>query len=121
MSDLPDPVPGPEEVLIDVVSSGVNPADLLQRAGKYPPPPGAPLWPGLEVSGVISAVGSRLTGWDVGDEVVALLEGGGYAERVCVRATQVLPLPDGVALVDGAARPEEIGRASGRERVARRV
>ncbi|WP_225228176.1 NAD(P)H-quinone oxidoreductase [Oerskovia rustica] len=108
VSDLPDPVPGPDEVLIDVVSSGVNPADLLQRAGKYPPPAGAPVWPGLEVSGVISSVGSRLTGWDVGDEVVALLDGGGYAEKVCVRASQVLPLPSGVSLVDGAALPEAV-------------
>ncbi|WP_068710051.1 NAD(P)H-quinone oxidoreductase [Oerskovia enterophila] len=108
MSTLPDPEPGPGEVVIDVVSSGVNPADLLQRAGHYPPPPGAPVWPGLEVSGVISAVGPRLTGWDVGDEVVALLDGGGYAEKVCVRASQVLPLPDGVTLVDGAALPEAV-------------
>ncbi|WP_354508967.1 NAD(P)H-quinone oxidoreductase [Oerskovia enterophila] len=108
MSTLPDPEPGPGEVVIDVVSSGVNPADLLQRAGHYPPPPGAPVWPGLEVSGVISAVGPRLTGWDVGDEVVALLDGGGYAEKVRVRASQVLPLPDGVTLVDGAALPEAV-------------
>lgn len=108
MSTLPDPEPGPGEVVIDVASSGVNPADLLQRAGHYPPPPGAPVWPGLEVSGVISAIGPRLTGWDVGDEVVALLDGGGYAEKVCVRASQVLPLPDGVALVDGAALPEAV-------------
>ncbi|MFD6093936.1 NAD(P)H-quinone oxidoreductase [Oerskovia sp. NPDC060338] len=108
MSTLPDPEPGPGEVVIDVASSGVNPADLLQRAGHYPPPPGAPVWPGLEVSGVISAVGPRLTGWDVGDEVVALLDGGGYAEKVRVRASQVLPLPDGVALVDGAALPEAV-------------
>nr|WP_263600572.1 NAD(P)H-quinone oxidoreductase [Oerskovia merdavium] len=108
MSTLPDPEPGPGEVVIDVASSGVNPADLLQRAGHYPPPPGAPVWPGLEVSGVISAVGPRLTEWDVGDEVVALLDGGGYAEKVCVRASQVLPLPDGVALVDGAALPEAV-------------
>ena len=108
MSTLPDPEPGPGEVVIDVASSGVNPADLLQRAGHYPAPPGAPVWPGLEVSGVISAVGPRLTGWDVGDEVVALLDGGGYAEKVCVRASQVLPLPDGVALVDGAALPEAV-------------
>ena len=108
MSTLPDPEPGPGEVVIDVASSGVNPADLLQRAGHYPPPPCAPGWPGLEVSGVISAVGPRLTEWDVGDEVVALLDGGGYAEKVCVRASQVLPLPDGVALVDGAALPEAV-------------
>lgn len=108
MSEVTDPVPGTDEVLIEVRSSGVNPADLLQRAGKYPPPEGAPAWPGLEVSGVISAVGSRLTGWDEGDEVVALLDGGGYAERVAVRATQVLPLPAGVSLVDGAALPEAV-------------
>ncbi len=98
--------PGAGEVTIDVVASGVNRADLLQRAGQYPPPPGAPDWPGLEVSGVVLAVGPGVSSRRVGEPVVALLEGGGYAEQVVVRETQVLPAPDGVDLVDAAALPE---------------
>nr|WP_261376395.1 NAD(P)H-quinone oxidoreductase [Isoptericola variabilis] len=100
--------PDAGEVAIDVVAAGVNRADLLQRAGQYPPPPGAPEWPGLEVSGVVSGVGPGVSSWRVGDEVVALLEGGGYAERVVVRETQVLPAPDGVDLVDAAGLPEAV-------------
>lgn len=107
VTEAPDPVPAPGEVLLDVVAAGVNNADLLQRAGHYPPPPGAPAWPGLEVSGVVAAVGEHAGGrWAVGDRVVALLDGGGYAERVVVRQTQVLPAPDGVDLVDAAGLPE---------------
>lgn len=87
-------------------AAGVNRADLLQRQGHYPPPPGAPAYPGLEVSGVISATGPDVTGWAVGQEVCALLAGGGYAERVAVPAGQLLPVPDGVALADAAALPE---------------
>jgi putative PIG3 family NAD(P)H quinone oxidoreductase len=98
--------PGTGEVTVDVVAAGVNRADLLQRSGRYPPPPGAPDWPGLEVSGVVSTVGSGVSSRRVGDRVVALLEGGGYAEQVVVRETQVLPAPDGVDLVDAAALPE---------------
>lgn len=100
--------PGEGEVRVDVVAAGVNRADLLQRAGKYPPPPGAPDWPGLEVSGVVSAVGPRVSSRRVGEEVVALLDGGGYAEQVVVRETQTLPAPDGVDLVDAAALPEAV-------------
>ncbi len=108
VSTLDDQTPLPGEVVIDVVSAGVNRADLLQRAGHYPPPPGAPEWPGLEVAGTVRAVATGLTGWDVGDRVVALLDGGGYAEQVRVAATQVLPAPDGVDLVDAAALPEAV-------------
>src|SRR5690606_35266308 len=108
VSTLPDQTPGPDEVVVHVASAGVNRADLLQRAGSYPPPPGAPDWPGLEVSGTIAAVGDAVTGWSTGDRVVALLDGGGYAEQVRVRATQVLPVPDGVDLVDAAALPEAV-------------
>ncbi|WP_432587435.1 NAD(P)H-quinone oxidoreductase [Streptomyces sp. HD1123-B1] len=105
-AEVPDPVPGEGEVLIDVVAGGVNRADLLQRQGVYPPPPGASDYPGLECSGRIAAVGPGATGWTVGDEVCALLAGGGYAERVVVPAGQVLPVPEGVDLVTAAALPE---------------
>jgi putative PIG3 family NAD(P)H quinone oxidoreductase len=109
LREVPDPVPGPGEVLVEVAAAGVNNADLLQRAGHYPPPPGAPSWPGLEVSGRVRAVGPGPAGshpWREGEEVVALLDGGGYAERVVVAATQVLPAPAGVDLVDAAGMPE---------------
>ncbi|MFC0029896.1 NAD(P)H-quinone oxidoreductase [Micromonospora chaiyaphumensis] len=103
---VPDPEPGPGEVVVEVCSSAVNRADLLQRQGQYPPPPGAPAYPGLECAGVVAAVGPEVTGWSVGDEVCALLAGGGYAERVAVPAGQLLPVPAGVDLVDAAALPE---------------
>src|SRR5581483_10517496 len=86
--EVPDPEPGPGEVLIDVAASGVNRADLFQRQGAYPPPPGAPPYPGLECSGRVAAAGEGVTGWQVGDEVCALLSGGGYAEKVAVPAGQ---------------------------------
>ncbi|MEU7996346.1 NAD(P)H-quinone oxidoreductase [Micromonospora sp. NPDC049060] len=105
-SEVPDPEPGPGEVVVDVRASAVNRADLLQRQGHYPPPPGAPAYPGLECSGVISAIGPDVAGWEVGREVCALLAGGGYAERVAVPAGQLLPVPAGVDLVDAAALPE---------------
>ncbi|PZM94596.1 MAG: NADPH:quinone oxidoreductase [Actinobacteria bacterium] len=105
-TEVPDPEPGPDEVVIDVVATAVNRADLLQRQGFYPPPPGAPPYPGLECAGVISAVGRDVTGYRVGDEVCALLAGGGYAEKVAVPAGQLLPIPEGVSLVDAAALPE---------------
>lgn len=100
--------PGAGEVLVDVVSSGVNRADLLQRVGLYPPPPGAPEWPGLEISGTVRALGPGVSVPRVGDPVVALLDGGGYAEQVVVPSAQVLPCPDGVDLVDAAALPEAV-------------
>ncbi|WP_229399242.1 NAD(P)H-quinone oxidoreductase [Micromonospora okii] len=105
-AEVPDPEPGPGEVIVDVRASAVNRADLLQRQGHYPPPPGAPAYPGLECSGVVSAIGPDVTGWEVGREVCALLAGGGYAERVAVPAGQLLPVPEGVGLVDAAALPE---------------
>ncbi|MFG1658077.1 NAD(P)H-quinone oxidoreductase [Micromonospora chersina] len=103
---VPDPEPGPGEVVVEVRASAVNRADLLQRQGQYPPPPGAPAYPGLECSGVVAALGPGVTGWAVGDEVCALLAGGGYAERVAVPAGQLLPVPAGVDPVDAAALPE---------------
>ncbi|MER7461081.1 NAD(P)H-quinone oxidoreductase [Micromonospora sp. NPDC126480] len=105
-AEVPDPEPGPGEVVVDVRAAGVNRADLLQRQGHYPPPAGAPAYPGLEVSGVVSATGPDVTGWVVGQEVCALLAGGGYAERVAVPAGQLLPVPAGVDPVDAAALPE---------------
>ncbi|MEU2612578.1 NAD(P)H-quinone oxidoreductase [Micromonospora sp. NPDC007271] len=105
-SEVPDPEPGPGEVVVEVSASAVNRADLLQRQGHYPPPPGAPAYPGLECSGVVAALGRGVTGWQVGDEVCALLAGGGYAERVAVPAGQLLPVPAGVDVVDAAALPE---------------
>ncbi|GGU22034.1 NAD(P)H-quinone oxidoreductase [Lentzea flava] len=105
-TEVADPVPGKGEVLIDVAASAVNRADLLQRQGFYPPPPGASDIIGLECSGTIAALGEGVTGWNVGDEVCALLAGGGYAEKVAVPAQQVLPLPKGVDVVTAAALPE---------------
>jgi putative PIG3 family NAD(P)H quinone oxidoreductase len=105
-TEVPDPVAGPGEVLVDVVASAVNRADLLQRAGHYDPPPGSSRYLGLECSGRISVVGEGVGGWRVGDEVCALLAGGGYAERVAVPAGQLLPIPDGVTVRDAAALPE---------------
>jgi putative PIG3 family NAD(P)H quinone oxidoreductase len=104
--EVPDPVPAPDEVVIDVAAAGVNRADLAQREGHSPPPPGSPPYPGLEVSGRIRAVGGQVTGWQPGDAVCALLGGGGYAEQVAVPAAQVLPVPDGVPVEAAAALPE---------------
>ncbi|ONM46450.1 NAD(P)H-quinone oxidoreductase [Nocardia donostiensis] len=105
-SAAPDPEPGHGEVLIEVAASGVNRADLLQRRGYYPPPPGASEILGLECSGVIAAVGAGVDDWTVGDRVCALLSGGGYAEKVVVPAGQVLPVPEGLDLVAAAGLPE---------------
>ncbi|MFF4144385.1 NAD(P)H-quinone oxidoreductase [Streptomyces sp. NPDC001698] len=104
--EVPDPVPGEGEVLVEVAASAVNRADILQRQGFYNPPPGASPYPGLECSGRIAALGPGVSGWAVGDEVCALLAGGGYAEKVAVPAGQLLPVPDGVGLGQAAALPE---------------
>jgi putative PIG3 family NAD(P)H quinone oxidoreductase len=106
--DVPTPTVAADQVLVQVAASGVNRADLMQRQGFYPPPPGASAYPGLEVSGTISVLGGDVTGWAVGDQVCALLTGGGYAEQVAVPATQLLPVPEGVSLVDAAALPEVV-------------
>lgn len=105
--EVDPPVPGPGEVLIDVVAAGLNRADVQQRRGYYPPPPGASEIPGLEVSGRIAGFGPGVTkAFSVGDKVVALLAGGGYAEQVAVPAEQVLRIPDGVDVVTAASLPE---------------
>ena len=106
IAEVPDPEPAAGEVVIEIAAAGVNRADLLQRQGLYPPPPGAPPYPGMECSGRVSRLGSDVTGWKVGDEVCALLAGGGYAERVAVPAGQVLPVPEGISVIDAAALPE---------------
>jgi putative PIG3 family NAD(P)H quinone oxidoreductase len=108
LDEVPTPEVAADEVLVRVAASGVNRADLMQRQGFYPPPPGASAYPGLEVSGTISVLGDRVSGWAVGDQVCALLSGGGYAEQVAVPATQLLPVPAGVSLVDAAALPEVV-------------
>lgn len=103
---VPEPSPGPGEVLVEVAASAVNRADLLQRQGFYPPPPGASEILGLECSGRVVGLGTGVTTWSVGDEVCALLAGGGYAERVAVPVGQCMPVPAGIDLVTAAALPE---------------
>ncbi|WP_433211681.1 NAD(P)H-quinone oxidoreductase [Dactylosporangium sp. CS-047395] len=105
-TEVPDPEPAAGEVLIEVAAAGVNRADALQRQGNYPPPKDAPPYLGLEVSGRIKAIGDGVHGWHLGQEVCALLGGGGYAELVNVPAGQVLPVPRNVGLVDAAGLPE---------------
>lgn len=111
VQDSPDPVLADDGVLVSVAAAGVNPADLLQVAGAYPPPPGAPSWPGLEVAGLIVATGPLVRGWAVGDRVAALLSGGGYAELAAVSASQLLPVPDTVSDDAAAALPEGLATA----------
>jgi putative PIG3 family NAD(P)H quinone oxidoreductase len=106
VGELPDPEPGPGEVLLDVAATAVNRADTLQRMGLYPVPPGASEVIGLECSGTVAELGDGVEDWAVGDEVCALLTGGGYAARVAVPAGQLMPVPDGVSLVEAAALPE---------------
>jgi len=106
--EVPDPVPGPGDVVIEVAASGVNRADLMQREGHYPPPEGAPPYLGLECSGRVIAVGDDVAAWRLGDEVCALLSGGGYAEQVAVPAGQLLPVPEKIGLTHAAAYPETV-------------
>ena len=111
VEDVAEPAAGPEDLLVDVVAAGVNRADLLQAAGRYGAPAGAPPWPGLEVSGTVSSVGTGVAGWRAGDHVAALLPGGGYAQRVAVAAGLALRVPDEADLVDAAALPEALATA----------
>jgi putative PIG3 family NAD(P)H quinone oxidoreductase len=103
-----DPTPGPGEVIIDVAATAVNRADLLQRQGNYPPPPGASEILGLECSGTISSVGAAISLDHIGEKVTALLSGGGYAEKVAVPFGQVMPIPPGTGLIEAAALPEVV-------------
>jgi putative PIG3 family NAD(P)H quinone oxidoreductase len=107
-ADVADPEPGEGEVLVEVAASAVNRADVLQRQGFYDPPPGASPYPGLECAGRITALGPGVSGWGVGDEVCALLAGGGYAERVAVPSGQLLPVPAGLTPAQAAALPEAV-------------
>ena len=104
--EVADPVPKAGEVLIETHAAAINRADLLQREGSYPPPPGCPEWPGLEVSGVVKAVGEGCKKWKIGDKVCALLGGGGYAEYVAAPENMVLPMPKGLSFAEAAAIPE---------------
>ncbi|RNL83323.1 NAD(P)H-quinone oxidoreductase [Halostreptopolyspora alba] len=107
-TEVPDPVPDSGEVVVDIAASAVNRADINQRLGSYPPPKGAPEYPGLECSGRVAELGpdTQDSGWSLGDEVCVLLAGGGYAERVAVPVGQLLPVPRGVSLVEAASLPE---------------
>jgi putative PIG3 family NAD(P)H quinone oxidoreductase len=104
--EVPDPEPLPGEVVLAVAATAVNRADVMQRQGHYPPPPGASEFLGLECSGIVESVGEGVEGWQPGDRVCALLSGGGYAERVAVPAGQLLPIPEGLEPVEAAALPE---------------
>lgn len=106
VAETADPVPAAGEMLISVAAAGVNRADLLQRRGLYPPPPGASDILGLEVAGRVRALGPGVVGWRVGDRAMALLAGGGYAEQVAVPADHALPVPEGLSLMEAAAVPE---------------
>ncbi len=106
LSDLPEPVPGANDVFVEVAAAGVNRADIGQRGGTYPPPPGAPDWPGMELSGTILSIGDEVSGWHAGDRVCALVPGGAYAERAAVDARLLMRVPANVDLVDAAGIPE---------------
>jgi putative PIG3 family NAD(P)H quinone oxidoreductase len=107
-TEVEDPRPGPGEVLIEVAAAGVNRADMMQRQGLYPPPPGAPPYPGLECSGTVAALGEGVTEWHIDDRVCALLSGGGYAEQVVVPAGQLLPVPKSTTIYEAAGLPETL-------------
>jgi putative PIG3 family NAD(P)H quinone oxidoreductase len=106
IGEVPDPAAGPGEVVLDIAAAGLNRADLLQRQGFYPPPPGASDVLGMECSGTVAAVGEGVTGWAVGDPGCALLSSGAYATKVALPVGQLMPVPDGVDLVTAAALPE---------------
>jgi putative PIG3 family NAD(P)H quinone oxidoreductase len=104
--ERPLPAPAPSQILVRVRAAGVNRPDVMQRQGKYPPPPGAPDIPGLEIAGEVAALGAGVKRWKVGDAVAALVPGGGYAEYAIVDETNALPVPKGFSFVEAAAMPE---------------
>ncbi|MFP3905585.1 MAG: NAD(P)H-quinone oxidoreductase [Acidimicrobiales bacterium] len=106
VAEVADPVPGPDEVLVDVAATALNRADLLQRRGRYPGPPMDHEIPGMELAGRVAAVGSRARAWAVGDSVMGIVGGGAYAERIAVHERQLMPVPSTVGLTDAAAVPE---------------
>lgn len=105
-SEVPDPVIKDDEVLVKIYAAALNRADLLQREGKYPSPPGCPEWMGLEIAGKIVSCGKDVTNWKVGDRVCALLGGGGYAEYVAVKQDMLMPIPKGLSMEEASALPE---------------
>lgn len=112
--NVPDPVCAPDGCIVKIEAAGINRADLLQRAGDYPPPPGCPDWMGLEIAGTITQVGpeaAEKSDWKVGDKVCALLGGGGYAEYVAVRYDMLMPIPAGSSMIEAAAMPEAFATA----------
>ena len=112
--DVPNPVPGDGEVLVKVQATAVNRADLMQRAGNYPPPSGCPDWPGLEISGYICEMSNSAkvnSQWKIGDKVCALLGGGGYAEYAAVHHSMLMPIPQGISMIEAAALPEAFATA----------
>jgi NADPH2:quinone reductase len=108
LAQAPRPAPGADDILIRVHAAGINRPDLMQRAGLYPPPPGAPATLGLEAAGEVAAVGANVTRWKVGDRVTALLPGGGYAEYALAHAGAALPIPTGLSMAEAAALPETV-------------
>src|SRR2546427_3010570 len=106
LGDYPDPLPGPADLLIEVKCAGINRADLMQRQGFYPPPPGASPILGLECAGEVAAVGAHVAGWRVGDRAMALLPGGGYAERAVVNHGSAMHVPAALNDAEAAALPE---------------
>lgn len=113
-AEVPDPVTGSEDVLIKIEAAGINRADLMQREGKYPPPPGCPDWMGLEVAGTIVEIGAEASvksNWKIGDRVCALLGGGGYAEYVNVKYDMCMPVPKNCTIEEAAALPEAFATA----------
>ena len=112
--NVPDPVCGPEDCLVKIEAAAINRADLMQREGDYPPPPGCPEWMGLEIAGTITQVGAEAAGkshWKVGDKVCALLGGGGYAQMVNVKYDMLMPVPENGTMVEAAALPEAFATA----------
>ncbi len=113
-SEVPDPVMGEEEVLVKIEAAALNRADLMQREGDYPPPPGCPDWMGLEIAGTIVEIGSeaaKKSNWKLGDKVCALLGGGGYAEYVTVKYDMLMPIPENCSMIEAAAIPEAFATA----------
>ncbi len=112
--NVPDPVIKSEEVLVEIHAAALNRADLMQREGNYPPPPGCPEWMGLEVAGVITEMGEEAkakSNWKIGDKVCALLGGGGYAEYVAVPYNMLMPIPNGISMEEASAMPEAFATA----------
>ena len=113
-TDVPDPVITDDEVLVETHAAALNRADLMQREGNYPPPPGCPEWMGLEISGVVVGIGDaakKESNWRIGDKVCALLGGGGYAQYAAVKYDMLMPVPENCSMIEAAAMPEAFATA----------